>query len=98
MVQAEEHRPVVPQVADQEEVVPHELVADRPHALPFVGVTQEVADAIGRAGRNDEYLFYQSLVGIWPRGPPEEGHLRLATALADFRVALLSRVWMTETG
>jgi (1->4)-alpha-D-glucan 1-alpha-D-glucosylmutase len=33
-------------------------------------------DGLPAPSRNDEYLFYQSLVGVWPLAPPRAGQLR----------------------
>ena len=46
MFQGEKHRQVIPEMAIQQEVVPHELVADLAHALPLFRVAQKVANSI----------------------------------------------------
>ena len=51
MIEAEEHREIVAEVAGQQEMFAYELVAGLAHALPLIGVAQQVADAVGGPGR-----------------------------------------------
>ena len=51
MIQAEEHREIVAEIAGQQEMLADELVAGLAHALPLVGIPQQVTDAVGGPGR-----------------------------------------------
>jgi (1->4)-alpha-D-glucan 1-alpha-D-glucosylmutase len=37
-------------------------------------------DGLPAPSRNDEYVFYQTLVGVWPLTPPDESQLQTLTA------------------
>src|SRR3990170_150509 len=50
-IQAEQHVQVVTQMASQQEVFAHKIVAVLTHALSFFGVSQQVANAVGGPGR-----------------------------------------------
>src|SRR3990170_400698 len=49
-IQAEQHVQVVTQMASQQEVFSHEVMAVLPHSLSFFGVSQQVADTVGGPG------------------------------------------------
>ena len=51
VIEAEEHGEIVAEIARQQEMLAYELVAGLAHALPLVGIAQQVADAVGGPGR-----------------------------------------------